>query len=140
MSGILGAMLPGGSGLENYAEDKWKKSGIGKITDEGFGGYLADKWNNSGLGGTVNKAENYFNPQAPAQQSAADYASAGGIMTPQATPALADFSNIKLQYPDSSSMALPAAGSPLPNLTQQGSVAGLMDTPEWAKMIAQAKQ
>ena len=50
MSGFVGAMMPGGGGLEKYATDKFKKSGIGQIADEGIGGYLEDKWNKSGLG------------------------------------------------------------------------------------------
>jgi len=119
MSGFVGAMLPGGAGLEKYATDKFKKSGIGKISDEGVGGYLEDKWNKSGLGEVSGNAQDYFNTPPPAQ-TLADYQKAGGLMT--------------------NSMQLPTSNPVLPNLTQQGSIDALMSSPTWQQIISKLQQ
>lgn len=144
MSGFLGAMLPGGGGLEKYATDKFKKSGIGQIADKGVGSYLEDKWNKSGLGETVSNAENYFSTPTPTAtttpQTMGDYKAAGGIMAGPTVPPPADFSNVKLQYSDPNSMQLQSAGSPLPNLTQQGSIDALLASPTWQQIIAKTQQ
>jgi len=146
MSGLIGTLMSGGTSLvadkmQQKAEDKFKKSPIGKIADEGIGGFLEERWNKSGIGSAVNDVKDYFSsPPSPTPQTMGDYKAAGGIMAGPTVPPPADFSNVKLQYSDPNSMQLQSAGSPLPNLTQQGSIDALLASPTWQQIIAKTQQ